>query len=72
MTGKSYSTAILFQLMVAVSVSLARRPDFSVQTQDELMRLYNGTNCDRKCILGEKPKICYFKFDVHSSNSMGP
>lgn len=80
--------AVLIHLLVVVEISVARSTDSdqtngkyfeSVNSnnehsheEDNLMELYDGSNCDRECVVGEEPRICYFKLVIDNSKSMGP
>lgn len=73
---------VLTQLLLVVPVSLGRHAHSNVSNETnfkmdakkeaELLRLYDGADCDRNCVLNEQPKTCYFEFLVESANAMGP
>lgn len=52
---------ISFKLLLCVSISVVHS-----------ITLHDGSKCDRECILGAEPRVCYFKFEVDNSVSMGP
>jgi hypothetical protein len=58
--------AAINYLGVAVNLESYLQPDDDIDTATYLNATANSTICARECAVGEKPKICYYRWTVEN------